>query len=269
MKQLVFSQFPDIVVQGTNEEFWKIYAWSMYWLYMGVHPECDWNQQPWTDKHKLFKDKAGEKLADGLFGMVYCIKGDLDYFTKGLFLRNYNSNELCDLCPATRHESTPGLLYNNFSESCEWKHRCYNHRFWRSLYTTHGRFLHWIFQLPGVNQHCIEPDELHVWHGGGSQYFQGSALWVLVHECMEHEPAENMEILWRDMCVEYNKEGAKTQYTNLQVSSFWKGGAEEFPCLRGKAAEAKDSLSPLATLWLRYGKSIAIMIRCVSHFIVW
>eukprot|EP00969_Alexandrium_andersonii_P107784 4755550-Alexandrium_andersonii.AAC.1 len=45
---------------------------------------------------------AGKPLADGHFCVLLSLKGDLDYFTQTLSLRHYNSNMLCDFCPALR-----------------------------------------------------------------------------------------------------------------------------------------------------------------------
>ena len=74
----------------------------------------DWNAEPWTDAHPTEKEMAGKPLADGLFAVLLCLKGDLDYFAKALHLRHYNANEMCDMCPAHRISDDPDGLYNIF-----------------------------------------------------------------------------------------------------------------------------------------------------------
>ena len=66
---------------------------------------------------------ANQPLAGGYFGVIYALKGDLEYFTKSLKLRHFNSLDMCDLCPATRRDSDRSLMYNNFDRDAAWKLR--------------------------------------------------------------------------------------------------------------------------------------------------
>ena len=77
---------------------------------------------------------GGKKLADGLFAVLWCLKGDLDYFARSLHLRHYNANDMCDLCPATRRLDERSLLYNNFGRDATWKSLCFTAAQWRGLY---------------------------------------------------------------------------------------------------------------------------------------
>ena len=197
---------------------------------------------------------AGKPLADGFFAVIYALKGDLDYLTKSLKLRHYNSNEMCDLCPATRRKgSDQRMVYCNFNADARWKTMCYGSSEWRRLYS--GHFLHWICSLEGVSNLSIEPDELHVLHLGVSMYAIGSVLHILVHEVMDDTAEVNMKAVWGDVCVYYSDHNPDCQYSNLSLSSFSDRSKpfDDFPMLKGKGAEVKDLLPAVCDCWSRRG----------------
>ena len=147
VKMLLFGLFVDQYADNTAMDMWRVVTWSLHWLYMGVWPPVDWYGRAWTETHRSEKELGDSKLADGLFGVLFSLKGDLDYFAKNLKLRHYNANLMCDLCPANRCVDDRTLLYNNFSEDAAWKTQTYDAAAWRLLYL--GKFLHWVFNLVG------------------------------------------------------------------------------------------------------------------------
>lgn len=155
--------------QNSMRELWRITTWSLHWLAMGVWPEVDWFGKKWTASHPAERDLAGKKLADGFFGCVYSLKGDLEQLSLKYKLRHFNANQMCDLCPAHRDETDRPFLYCNFDRDAQWPKALYTSDEWRKLYE--GKFIHYLFRLGGVTQHCIEPDELHVLYLGVCQYF--------------------------------------------------------------------------------------------------
>ena len=88
-------------------------------------------------------------MADGLFGVLWSLKGDLDYFSKTLKLRSYNANRMCDLCTAGRKGGRE-LLYNNFDVDALWKRQLLTPQQWRAEYD--GHFVHYIFNIVGGEQ---------------------------------------------------------------------------------------------------------------------
>eukprot|EP00959_Pyramimonas_sp_CCMP1952_P468970 9494149-Pyramimonas_sp.AAC.1 len=58
----------------TMNTFWKIMRWSLTALFTGRWPTTDWDNKP------INNSKAGTWLAGGYKGMLFCIKGDLEYF---------------------------------------------------------------------------------------------------------------------------------------------------------------------------------------------
>ena len=105
--------------------------------------------------------------------------------------------------------------------------------------------------MPGVCHFSIDPDELHVWALGALQYFLGSVLVLLTHEILPGCPEENVSEVWRMICAYYHDHGTPTQYTNFNLKTFLneKKPLASFPCLRGRDAEAKDLLAPVADVW--------------------
>ena len=84
----------------TMKEIWDIVIWSLEALFAGEWPSQDHRTQPWTSPADIAL--AGKNLAGDFRGVVWILKGDLYYFSKVLGLRNYNSNQPCDLCPCDK-----------------------------------------------------------------------------------------------------------------------------------------------------------------------
>ena len=249
VKLMLFGLWSSIATDASWREVWRIVTWSLRWLYMGVWPPVDWNGEPWSDTHPSERSLANQPLAGDYFGVIYAFKGDLDYFTKNLKLRNFNSLDMCDLCPATRRDSDRSLMYNNFDRDAAWKRQLYDRQTWRALYD--GRLMHWIFNLAGLDNLALEPDELHVLHLGVSQYAQGSVLHTLVFDVLGGPPNGAMKALWERICEYDSSESPDCQYTSLSIKSFVNPDKahDDFPSLKGKGAEVRDLLPGTCTLW--------------------
>ena len=200
------------------EIVWRRLTWSLFFLAKGIWPTVDENKQEWTDENPVEKRLAGENLADGLFAVLTCLKGDLDYFATCLGLRHYNSHAMCDFCPASRDMSHRQNLYSNFSSDATWPKQLFNELQWRALYA--DGFLHWIFGLPGLSNQNLEADELHVKYLGVYQYTIGSVLHILVFRVMASDEEANMDTVWDYIAEWYKRNGTTIQYNNLSISSF-------------------------------------------------
>ena len=66
---------------------------------------------------------AGDDLCpdDQYFGVVWSVKGDLDWYNKGLGLRHYGSREPCEWCKASIGRTTVGMMTTNFTALAAWK----------------------------------------------------------------------------------------------------------------------------------------------------
>ncbi len=148
----------------------------------------DWTGAAWpAGSREALLAESGEPLAGGYFGVLWMMKGDLDYFAKVLRLRHYSQEQFCDFCPATRHEPFSMNAFN-FRTDASWKGQCYTSWQWRHLNPER----HPIFQRSYLTQHNIEPDDLHVVHLGTSMYLLGSILWLLAFRMLPQTPFQNI-----------------------------------------------------------------------------
>ena len=66
---------------NTMTQVWKILAWSFYWLFMGLWPTHDYDNNALTDDPKAGTPLCPHADHDMCFlGVLWVIKGDLDYF---------------------------------------------------------------------------------------------------------------------------------------------------------------------------------------------
>lgn len=118
--------------------------------------------------------------------------------------------------------------------------------------------------------HNLEPDELHVMHLGTSSWMAGSILWVLCYLCLPSTPEENMKNIWKVIVDTYRTSDAKTQYSNLTLSSFCdpKKPKAEYPKLKGRGAEVKDLMPCLLAVWDAFSDSITYEYDIVRSMLV-
>ena len=132
------------------------------------------------------KRMSGTPLAGNFFLALWSLKGDLDYFAKGLNLRHYSRNEFCEYCPSNAAVDDVPMNWTNFRADALWKRRQFTVAQWRAL---HGEDLHWLWkEMAYLSQHNIDPDELHIMHLGTFVWMLGSLLWVLRYLCMHGSP---------------------------------------------------------------------------------
>ena len=60
--------------------------WSFDHLFRGVHPETPFGKDEGFLVGSAEAELAGKPLADGLCGVIWLLKGDLDHFTKNYFM---------------------------------------------------------------------------------------------------------------------------------------------------------------------------------------
>jgi hypothetical protein len=200
LKHYIFGMFTASMANQTMPECWTILIWSFLALFSGVFPSRDHDGKEFSagsSDYILGKDRsplAGTDEDDTFFCVIWSLKGDWDYFMKGLKLRGYNANKLCDFCCADKGHGDPGMLPNNLGRAPTWKSTLLNSDAWRALYegNLHALFVAFAF-LSNAN---VDPDELHVLHIGTTMYFLGSVMWLVVYRLMPQTPSENMTKLW-------------------------------------------------------------------------
>jgi hypothetical protein len=251
LKNYIFGVFEECKCtdEGANTMLiaWAVVVWSLWFLYLGIHPTCDFRNSAWPAHSAEFL-LAGQPLASEFFGVIWLLKSDLDYVAKCLFMRHYNANVPCDFCPCDKNADS-GLWPTNFGPASLWMDLLFTTEQWHAL----GRErLHSLFSISFLSAFNVEPDELHVIHLGTSQYFFGSVLWLLVFDINSRlPPADAMARVWRLIVQEYMLRGTASQFTNLHIKSFIdpEHPRDHYPKLSGKGAEVKGLCQPLYCIW--------------------
>ena len=111
------------------------------------------------------------KLADGFFGIVWSIKGDLDWFSKEFGMMKYRENaDPCDWCPCSKI-GHPSNWPHCFDATSQWKNAIRTRDQWRAW---KGASMHRLFTVCSfLFVENMEPNELHIFHLGVSGYGLG------------------------------------------------------------------------------------------------
>ena len=229
----------------TEDEIGRVILWSLKALAAGkwhTHDHLGHEYPADSAEGRL----AGQDLAGGYFCIVWLLKSDLDYACNHLHLRHYSAAMSCDLCPCTRH-GPPAMWPSNFFSDSGWTSALYNVDEWKALYPA---LPHWIFELDNVNQHNLEPVELHIIWLGTAMWFLGSVLWMLVFRVLPNDAPSNATSVWEQVSQCYSEMGASSQYTNLSINSFCNpaqpGG--HYPKLKVKGTEVKSLTYMMCTV---------------------
>ena len=279
VKILLYSMFENNKLkdsaagEGSMTRVWKVLAWSFKALMAGEFPRNDWRGVPFdpsTSEGML----AGTPLcssSEKFVGVVWSVKGDLDWYSKGLGLRHCRAKVPCDFCKA-HSEKNPNSRMSplNFSARAPWKTMLRNAPEWRAEMP--GKVVPLFQELPYLTMHNLECDELHILHLGVSQYALGSVLWLLTYELLPGSPTDNFDRVWQDLLVEYTKGSSTTEYTSLAISSFTdpEKPKDSFPKLKGRGAEVKSLVIPLLSVWIRYSRGtpfdtrVGSMLTCLA-----
>ena len=245
----------EVAAKMTITLIWQILCWSFEAGFNGTFPSSDWQD-------KCFADGPGESLLAGdhlcsdeepFFAVIWSIKGDLDWFAKGLGLRAHNAVEPCEWCPVSTHAG-PEMWPTYFGVDAPWKNRITTALQWR---LDKGERMHLLFKkLYYLTCMNVEADELHVLHLGISQYFLGSVLHLLVYTIMSGTPTENMDAVWDALVIEYKKFPNRTQFSSISLSSFVtvKKAATEYPRLKGRGCEVKNLVAPLLSVFPQFAR---------------
>jgi hypothetical protein len=194
VKLYLFGIFEDCKVkpspeqpEDTLKECWRVALWSLRAAFEGKAPAVDCDGRACTDPRK-----ANRNLADGFFLVIWGVKGDLDFYAKGLFLRHYARNEFCEFCPATTHGEY-GMTWNNFNKNATWKSKIFTKTEWHAIHP----HKHWLFDtFDFLTQHNLEPYPLHILWLGVVPLMLGNVLWVLCYLSLPDDPQSNLRRVW-------------------------------------------------------------------------
>ena len=99
---LIYLMAPKTVVQLPGKDFiadfFNVLQRSVFHLWLGVWPEKDHRGHAFPEG-SFDATRVGQPLAEGLFGVLWCFRGDLDYMHKSFFPQ-WNQSSPCGLCRA-------------------------------------------------------------------------------------------------------------------------------------------------------------------------
>jgi len=259
MKLLIFSIFEHNKVEttedtkGTDDQVWEKITYSLDSLYQGCFLGEDVDGKPWaqgtSDARIANRPLASED--EPFFGVVWSIKGDLDWYAKALHLNHYGSNEPCPYCPCSAIKDR-SFWPSNFSKKAKWKQMLYSAVAWLAVAgKLHPLFAKFVF-LSILN---VEADELHILYLGVAQYFLGSILYILTFDVFADLDEEDaFEKVWEALLEEYRSQRTPVQFTSMAPSSFIPSTGREgkYPKLKGRGAEVKGLALPLLAVWSKF-----------------
>ena len=256
IKRLIAAMFRTVMTDKTEGQLWHFIVWSLVWAFRGIHPDADWDGNPWPEgsSQKLLGDSK-QQLAGGYFFVVWGLQQDLDYSFKKFKMKSYNGNQPCDFCPCDKDSPDPKMMPTYFGEDATWKTLLYTPEQWRALNAgmMHELFLVFSF-LSSLN---LEPDEMHILYLGVFQRHFGSVLWLLVYRLMPGTADDNIRQLWSEILDEYGNDPPIKQYTTLTLNSFTDPAKPrgQYPRLKGSAAEVKWIMGPITQAWIKYKRA--------------
>ena len=250
----IYSIFKDLVVEGetvgtdTYKTFWRKLRWSMMALWRGTFPFTDENGHP---LHGPSACKAGEPLAGGFFGVMYVLRGDLEWAWERLKLCNYRAvtEGPCCYCPCngrdipwTDFRLHPRAAWMTMLRTAEWWHE------------NHDEIIE-LMTLPGVSHLTFYGDMMHTKHLGTDAYFFGSVLWMLSYLVLPGTATANIETVWQFIHQWYRDHPEpRTVFGTLMLSMFSvpEDPTASYPMLKGRAAEIRHLGPPLLAAWRHY-----------------
>ena len=262
---LMYCGFVHLLTKDSMLQVWRLLLWSFKALATGCWPERDPYGKPFANA--IDRDRAGTPLAGKYAAVVWCIEGDLDYYSKNLGLRHWSSGHPCCWCPANKMEGD-GMCWNEFREDAEeWQEESWTNSDWREAYPD----AHPLLTLPGVGIQNVFPDWMHSKHLGCDKQNYGSVLHLLCYEVLPGDPATNLDVIWADILQYCKDHSIGDRYRHMKLSLFTKARTPyvAFPKMRGKAIEIRNLGEALCHVWASnmdvtnlLHQQIAFMLRC-------
>ena len=155
--------------------------------------------------------KAGQLLAGGSFGVLWSIKGDLEFLANVIDIPRWSlKSGPCCLC---RCNGDGELTWADFIPNAPWIATCWTPSSWQGWANKSKNLL---FTLPGVTILSVCLDYMHVKYLGLDQYIFGSTLSMLVHFVMTGSPLDNLQRCWTFIqgCYKNHHTEVKYRYLN-------------------------------------------------------
>ena len=165
--------------QSTLDSVFTILAWSFNALLEGTFPHSDWNGRPFPASSEHGK-RAGKPLANGYYGVVCSLVGDLDYLNKTLGLPHHGRKDsCCSMCKAT---GQGGATWKAFQVNAQWRNLIWSPAQWQAW---PGKSKCCIFGINHLTAANVAGDWMHNKYLGHDQYALGSVVYLLIYHLMK------------------------------------------------------------------------------------
>ena len=204
------------------------------------------------DVARALSPLAGFALDACYFGVVWVLRGDLEYFWQEYGQPNPNSRQPCIMCPATTNADDPVQLHEYRGGQMRWLSRIYSKaQFFTTRYSAHALF-HKVHG--GISSLTFMPDLLHCKHLGTDQYFYGSVLWILIYVILPDGHADNLKTIFDHIKDQYGTLNIEQRFQNMTLNmiSNKTDPPTKFPCLKGKGAECRHLGAALQPVFESY-----------------
>ena len=232
----------------TMTQLMKLIKWSLEALFEGVWPRRAPSGQEWP----LGPDrlKAGTPLAEGFYGVLWSVQGDLDWYAKTLGMAHWRHHKPCWLCHCVNEETE--LKWNNLEPDAPWKR---HPRHMEDFVASFPR-ARYIMEVPGMSLARLSPDWMHVKHLGIDQRALGSILHLLVFQLSNGTPQNTMVAIFDLVKDYYSRNGISSRFANLKLSMFLNPTRPhaDYPRLKGKANEIRHFIPALRHVWQLWPK---------------
>ena len=240
-KVFLISLLSSVVASKATRGHWKIIRWSLKWLALGQWPDEDADGVKYVRGVPGYR-KRNQPLAGGYFGVLYVIRGDLEWYAKYFDFPRWNSRCPCAFCPATQRAESE--LYWRHSDPA-------SASFASSLRTTPEWCTNPLLQDWSASFLVLWPDYMHCKHLGTDLYFYSSVMILIMVTFLEGDLADRVEAL-RDEIKAFDDRSGTRSLTSLN----WKrlsikpdDVGNKFPCLKAKAAETSKVGPALLSIW--------------------
>ena len=219
-------------------------AWSLYWAYLGVHPD----RCPKGILYTTGVDfgNALTPLSGVFFLVLWILRADLEWIVKRLWLSDYRSND-CILCEAGNGPDMPA--WTDFREAAPWMRTLWTKLTWQHAYP--GR--HRLFKsLPGLSVVSYVPDPLHTKYIGTDGYFLGGVLRYLTHHLLTNDVDANLKQIEHDMREAYRSLGVSNgKFERLQHTAI-QGSSAKLPYLKGTGKQIAQMTRAMIVVFGKY-----------------
>ena len=204
---LIFLRPKLGLCQSSVLELWRLLAWSFQILAVGRWPLRDHNDNVYA-RGTLGAARAGKVLAGGYSGVLWSVKGDLEYYSSAMDLPNPNSLEPCVLCKA----NSTNAPWTDAKPSAKWLKTIWGNAAWRRSKWAKNA----VLCLPEVGVLSIAADVMHVKHLGTDQWFCGSILSYICGGTDNEKTKEKLEELWEKIQKVYKEQKTHTHTQKIR-----------------------------------------------------